>query len=474
MLVAEPLVAAALVAYAALGAHLLGTALLLLLRPDSRAVRWHALFSCCIMAWLALQGWFALGFGSPAGLRAYGLVVHMLPAFFMVTGLVDAREIRTTTALIILGAAAATAYWLNPWTGGAWAIAYQTGMWAGGSVFHVRERRELWQSRSSDRRGETGLKLVLLVIAPLCVAGIILLGGRFVLYVMPPVTVVIQYLIFVGVVHHRFYDIEVRAARTGELAAEAAAQERLALLGELSATLAHEIRNPLTGMRSLTQRLASSGLDEDRRVRYTGVILGEIDRLERIVDNLLDLAKRRPPQDGRSGSTSLDPLFDDLALLMDSRLKRAQGTLHRDGGGITVAAPRDALAQALLNLLINASAHSPPGGTIRLEAVDADGAIEIRVSDSGPGVPAAERQHIFEPFRSHGLGAGLGLAVVRRLARENNWDTGVTDAAGGGARFFLRVPRRAADRVDPPAGSGLPLRAQHQDADSQGNSEGTP
>jgi signal transduction histidine kinase len=250
------------------------------------------------------------------------------------------------------------------------------------------------------------------------------------------------------VVHHRFYDIEVRAARTGDLAARAGEQERLALLGELSATLAHEIRNPLTGMRSLTQRLAEPEVDEERRTRYAGVILGEIGRLDRIVGNLLDLSRRTVVRDTRAVATPLEPLFGDLALLMDGRARRAQVTLHHDAAGLAVAAPRDALAQSLLNLIINAVAHTPHGGDVRIAALPLpDERIELRVTDTGPGVPAGERERIFDPFHTQGLGAGLGLAVVRRLAHELDWDVGVGDAPGGGACFYLRLPAAASGVV---------------------------
>jgi signal transduction histidine kinase len=331
---------------------------------------------------------------------------------------------------------------LNPLASQHGAIAWQALTWGSAAVLHFTDRPA---DRLRVQGGELALKLVLLVIVPLAVIGVIVLGGAFLLYVMPLITILIQFLIFIGVVHHRFYDIEVRAARTGDLAVHAAEQERLALLGELSATLAHEIRNPLTGMRSLTQRLAEPDVDEGRRTRYAGVILGEIGRLDRIVSNLLDLSRRTGVRDTRAVATPLDPLFGDLALLVDGRARRAQVTIEHDGAGLTVAAPRDALAQALLNLLINAIAHSPHGGRVHLGTLPLPGGrVEVRVMDSGPGVPADERLRVFEPFHTQGLGAGLGLAVVRRLARELEWEAGVGDAPGGGACFYLRVPAAAA------------------------------
>jgi signal transduction histidine kinase len=440
MPLSTPLPYAALVAFAALGANLLGTGLLLLINPRSRSVRWHAVFTFWIMAWLGLQGWFALGLGSDGLLRLYGWVVHVMPAFFVAAALVETRAVRDTTALIVVAVAVLTAIVLNPMASPWSAVVWQATMWGSGSVLHFRRTRP--SSRTDvGRPGERALKFALVVIVPIIVVGIIVLRGPFLLYALPLIMILIQFLIFIGVVHHRFYDIEVRAARTGELATQAAEQERLALLGELSATLAHEIRNPLTGLRSLTQRLAAPEVDDARRTRYAGVILGEVGRLERIVDNLLDVGRRTVVRDDAGTATPLEPLFDDLVLLVDARARREQVTVERGTTTATVAAPRDALAQALLNLLINAVAHTPAGGRVRLTAQpDGPDHIEVRVTDTGPGVPPEARQQIFEPFHSRSLGAGLGLAVVRRLARELGWQVGVTDAEGGGACFHVRLP----------------------------------
>jgi signal transduction histidine kinase len=462
---ATPLPYAALVAFAALGANLLGTVLLLMINPGSRAVRWHAAFTFWIMAWLVLQGWFALGLGTTGLLRAYAWAVHLMPAFFLAATLVETHDVRDRTALLVVALGLATAEVLNPVSGGWAGLAWQAGMWGSGAMLHFRDRRRRGEGTrladralrpphgTSERPGEQALKLALLVLVPIVVVGIILLGGSFLLYVLPPVTILIQFLIFIGVVHHRFYDIEVRAARSGELAAQAAEQERLALLGELSATLAHEIRNPLTGMRSLTQRLAEPHVDDERRMRYAGVILGEVARLERIVGNLLDVGRRRVVRADGAERTPLRPLFDDLLLLVDGRARRAQVTVERAATSAIAAAPRDALAQALLNLLINAITHTPPDGRVRLAVYEHDdGRIEIRVSDTGPGVPPDVREAIFEPFHTHGLGAGLGLAVVRRLAQELGWQVGVGEADAGGACFHVTLPA-APSACPPPAGA---------------------
>jgi signal transduction histidine kinase len=285
--------------------------------------------------------------------------------------------------------------------------------------------------------------VILSAFVPIGVIGAILAQGGFVLFVLPLMTVIVQLLIFTGVVHHRYYDIEVRAARTGDLATAAAEHDRLALLGELSATIAHEVRNPLTGIRSLTQLMAEPELDDDKRVRYAGVIMGEVTRLDRIVGNLTDLARRSAGAGVvQNGDTPVAPLFDDLMLLVESRARRSDVEVTATHTDVVVRAPREALAQALLNLILNAIAHAPPRSKVTLRAEHhADGST-LSVSDHGPGVAPEERSRIFEPFHTRG-GTGLGLTVVRRLATEHGWTVGVGDAEGGGADFRIHIPDAA-------------------------------
>jgi signal transduction histidine kinase len=445
--------AAAAVAFFALGVTVFGSSLLLLFNPRSVGARWFCAFQLSIAVWLAAQGWgYATGDWARVGPVVSG-AVHMAPALFLAFAMHEVHGkpwaalgvIALGLALLPLDLASLHRRYaegvLDAWNIGAWSVS--TVVLVRGMS---RRMRKIGASARQRRAARVLLALMTLVF-PVGIIGGMLTGGATHVYVMPLLMVWIQALVFVGVARLRFYDIEVRAARTGEIAASAAEQERLAVVGELAASLAHEIRNPLTGVRSLAQRLAEDEVEEAKRRRYAGVILEEVGRVERLVANLLGIARRAPRAQAGDATTPLAPLFDDLALLVGSRAEKARVRLVIDANGAAAHAAREPLAQAVLNLLLNAIAHAPEGTSIELRARSADGGASITIRDHGAGIAADELERIWEPFYSGSNGTGLGLAVVRRLAREHEWAVEAANAPGGGAEFRLRVPERAAASV---------------------------
>jgi len=222
---------------------------------------------------------------------------------------------------------------------------------------------------------------------------------------------------------------------------ELAERERLASLGRMAATVAHEIKNPLSAIKSIAQVMRE---DENLRNEYErdlGLIIGETDRLSQSVTQLLSFARKESPA---GQPLSVDELVRSVVDLFRASAKEQEIVLdlkvkvEAELAGKSVSALRDALS----NLLLNALQATPHGGRVELIAAASDGELVISVQDSGAGVPADLRERIWEPFfTTRQRGTGLGLAIVRKRVQEVG-GSAVLDAGrnGGGALFQLRVP----------------------------------
>ncbi len=209
-------------------------------------------------------------------------------------------------------------------------------------------------------------------------------------------------------------------------------QESLAQIGTMSATLAHEIRNPLAGIGGALQVIAAGLPDDDRRAPIMTKILDQIRALNRLVTDLLSFAR---PDDAKvKDGIDLGELCRSVALPVQRDHPEVHVTIEGDG---VAATDPDILRQILLNLVINGCQAAGSGGTL---AVAVDGAM-VRVSDSGPGLPESVRRRMFEPFYTTKLkGTGLGLPISQKLARAIDAELRVVDGCDlGGACFEVRL-----------------------------------
>ncbi|AMV72704.1 PAS domain-containing sensor histidine kinase [Desulfuromonas carbonis] len=219
-----------------------------------------------------------------------------------------------------------------------------------------------------------------------------------------------------------------------------ARMDRLASLGRLSAGIAHEIRNPLTGLSllldELHDRLISSSGDQVLIRRA----LSEIERLEGLVNELLEFAalpKLRLQNDAIGG------VLADTLFLVEGQCRKAGISLQQSIPENLPSFPldRDKLKQAFLNLLTNAIEAMPAGGVLRLSAALQDDQVRIAVADSGEGIPAERLPLIFEPFyTSKGAGTGLGLSISHNIVSEHGGRIEVESSPGGGTTFTLWFP----------------------------------
>jgi signal transduction histidine kinase len=225
------------------------------------------------------------------------------------------------------------------------------------------------------------------------------------------------------------------SARAESLRAET---QRLRELSQAAAGLAHETRNPLGVVRGGLQRLTEEQRDGADNHRQYKLLIEECDRVTTRINQFLAYA--RPPAPTLR-SVDLAPLTIELQALLQPdlehrgvRLQCRVPAAHR-----WVRADPELLRQILFNLLQNAIAFSPQGETIDLDlAASPAGELHIAVADRGPGVDPADRSSLFTPyFTQRAGGAGLGLAIVNRLAQAQGWRVSYVDRPGGGALFRI-------------------------------------
>jgi signal transduction histidine kinase len=217
--------------------------------------------------------------------------------------------------------------------------------------------------------------------------------------------------------------------------------ERLAALGQMAATVAHEVKNPLSAIKSIAQVMR-----EDERVageysRDLELIVGETERLSRSVSQLLSFARQSPYGEATARA---DELTGAVVHLFDSQANAARVKLEWRAdtratlGGAAVAAARDALS----NLVLNAIQATPAGGAVRVGLRREGAMLMWSVVDGGAGVPADLRRRIWEPFfTAKQRGTGLGLAIVRRRAHEAGGEARLApQRQSEGSRFELLLP----------------------------------
>jgi two-component system sensor histidine kinase HydH len=218
---------------------------------------------------------------------------------------------------------------------------------------------------------------------------------------------------------------------------------KLAVVGEMSSVIIHEVRTPLGIIRSSAQMLKREvGISAEGR-ELTEFIESETERLNRLVSSMLDSTR---PRALRKVPTDLHSLIHRSSVLLGAQIAKGRIIVSEkfEAKDATVECDTEQITQVLLNLILNAVQILQPGGTIRLATYDAVEWICIEISDDGPGIPLDEHARVFEAFfcRREG-GVGLGLAIVQQIVFAHGGEIEVGKSDLGGARFNIRLFRQS-------------------------------
>jgi two-component system sensor histidine kinase HydH len=231
--------------------------------------------------------------------------------------------------------------------------------------------------------------------------------------------------------------------------------ERLISLGELSARVAHEIRNPLTGVRTTVQFVASKLRAGDSRRDDLQDVLKELDRIEQIITDLLLFAR---PQAARPAPAQVAEIVEKVLDHLARRFAEAGIEVHRDldENLPAVMVDPDMVQQVVLNLAINAIQAMPEGGQLKVTAGTRrtrykKSYVDLVVADTGPGIPDEVKEKIFDPFfTTRSMGTGLGLSISLQIAREHGGNLTARNLAQGGAAFKFSLPALLTPEAEEP------------------------
>lgn len=216
--------------------------------------------------------------------------------------------------------------------------------------------------------------------------------------------------------------------------------ERLASLGRLAAGIAHEIRNPLSSIKGFATIIAGRPADDPRKAQISQVMVQEVERLNRVVSELLDFA--RPTELDRK-IQPLTAILRRSVELIESDARQRNVSVHYsvDPEDLQANVDADRFAQVLLNLFLNALQAMEAGGILKVAAFRGEGEVIVRVSDTGTGIQADSIPHIFDPyFTTKPGGVGLGLANVHKLVEAHGGDIHVESTPGNETAFVIRLP----------------------------------
>ncbi|GAB4250863.1 cache domain-containing protein [Deferrisoma sp.] len=241
-------------------------------------------------------------------------------------------------------------------------------------------------------------------------------------------------------------ELEASLRRLRDTQDELVRSGKLAALGALAAGVAHEINNPLAAIQANTELLLLRAEADPEIAEEAQAIAEQVERIQKIVASLLTFARPRA-EAGREAVDLHRLVVETLELAAPQARKNRVAVETRADPDLPAAwGDPDKLRQVLTNLVVNALEHSPRGGTVRIATGRGDdgATVWVRVEDEGPGVPAAERDRIWNPFyTTRSEGTGLGLSIAHAIVEDHGGRIVLDSAPGRGAAFTVILPRAA-------------------------------
>jgi PAS domain S-box-containing protein len=218
--------------------------------------------------------------------------------------------------------------------------------------------------------------------------------------------------------------------------------EKLAAIGEVSARLAHEIRNPLATIGGFAKSIQKKYDDRERTIRNANIIVDEVHRLEHILSNVLDFTKTSIPKKA----------VGDINDLIRKTLSTMEANIVSNGvvvvldlreGKLEAEFDETQIKQVLINVIQNSINAMPEGGAIEIKSYDLNNDIHIEIRDTGVGIPKQYLDEIFEPFfTTRGNGTGLGLSISQRIVQNHGGDFKITSKEGVGTTVSINLPKK--------------------------------
>lgn len=234
--------------------------------------------------------------------------------------------------------------------------------------------------------------------------------------------------------------IERRADEQRRLVDKLHLSERMATLGEMIASVSHEIKNPLGIIRSTADLLEKKVIQIEPQNQLATVIREEADRLNRIVTEFLDFAR---PQIPRVHPVRIETILEKNLHFLETELARHSIKVQRDfpSDSLTFSVDQDLMYRAFLNILLNAIQAMPDGGTIGVMVRYDSLGVEIEIKDSGVGLSQEELTKAFKPFfTTKEKGSGLGLAIVKNIIEAHRGTIQMVNSEAGGTSVVIRLP----------------------------------